>query len=233
MRLSARTLRVLIAPTALAAVVTAGPALALEGDASKAHTAAAKKSSVTCFSTVIDGRRFRECAVPGPRGLRGLTGRQGPRGYLGPAGKTGKTGPAGKAGATGKTGVQGPQGSQGLTGPTGPAGPAGGVASYAVVIPNGSAPSLVQSSQTSGFSSPVVLAAPGIYCLSASGLNGATSTAVVSGEQSYSGGGVIPLAVWVAQPVNCATGDFEVKTYNLAGGTPTLSDSVAFSIIVP
>jgi hypothetical protein len=83
----------------------------------------------------------------------------------------------------------------------------------------------------------------GIYCLIASGINPATEAEapVASGEAGYSTGSkVVPLAVVYARqpPADCAPGEFEVKTYDLAAGSPgpvhpELSGEVAFTIIVP
>jgi hypothetical protein len=230
----ARNLKFLAAPVIIAAIAFAGPALART--VSGAHAASSKTK---CFTVTINRKHVRECLVPGPQGPRGRTGQQGPRGFLGPRGSTGKTGSTGKAGPTGKTGSLGPTGPlgpAGSPGPTGPTGAAGapGLAAVGVVNPhlNGpTSPGFVPA-QTLGFSA---LGNPstGVYCLtpSASSISGVPIT--VSGESSYSGNGVIPLAVYDAQPSDCGGGQFEVKTYDLAGASPALSAAAAFSIVVP
>ena len=77
----------------------------------------------------------------------------------------------------------------------------------------------------------------GIYCLTpVSAINPATEAPVVSGEAGYSGSeAFVPLAVvYAKQPTkDCGPNEFEVKTYKLESGAPTLSKEVAFTIIVP
>lgn len=237
-----RHLRLLAAPVAVAVIALAGPALA------RTVTGRAAATKTTCFNTTINHKRVRECLVPGPRGPRGIAGPEGPRGFLGPKGSTGKTGSTGKAGPTGKTGATGPVGPAGQTGPpgatgnTGAPGPAWATA-YAVVEASqvtttpSQVPFITTSGQTSNFAT-VYSPSTGIYCLAPSAATGITASnmpaATVSGETSYSSHGVVPLAVLDAQPgTDCASGDYEVKTYDLATGTPSLSPGVSFSIVVP
>jgi hypothetical protein len=76
----------------------------------------------------------------------------------------------------------------------------------------------------------------GIYCLlPASGIVPTAEAPVASGEASYSGPKVaVPVAVvFAGLPNNCGSGELEVKTYNISGSEPKLSDEVAFTIIVP
>jgi hypothetical protein len=80
----------------------------------------------------------------------------------------------------------------------------------------------------------------GIYCLlPANSIVPTAEAPVASGEASYSGPEVVPLAVvFAGLPNNCGSGELEVKTYNLAADSPPpvhaeLSDKVAFTIIVP
>lgn len=240
MSITARHLRTVAPPAAIAVIALAAPALA---HTVSGHAAATKKTSTTkCFTVTVKGKHVRECLVPGPRGPQGVPGPEGPRGFLGPKGSTGKTGSTGKAGPTGKTGATGPagavgppgpQGAQGTQGTTGAAGPAWATA-YAVVQP-GSSPLLAPG--THAFTS-VTTPQTGIYCLTAVGVSSSsTPAAAVSGELSYSTGtGVVPLAVLFAQAggtgSSCSAGQYEVHTYDLGHGGG-LSNSVAFSIVVP
>ncbi len=236
----ARHLKLLAPPVAIGVIALAAPALA--------HTIASAAAAKTkCYTVTINRKHVRECLVPGPRGPRGIPGPEGPRGFLGPKGSTGKTGSTGKAGPTGKTGATGPagltgpagpQGQQGNTGNTGAPGPSGALG-YALVQPNNGSPAFV-GSQTSKFSS-VSLASTGTYCLSLPNVTASTVAASVSGESSYSPGG-IPLVELNAQPGStCPTGDFEVQTYAftpLSGSPPqaytlALSNQIAFTIVVP
>jgi hypothetical protein len=79
----------------------------------------------------------------------------------------------------------------------------------------------------------------GIYCLiPASGIIPTAEAPVASGEARPGGSEVLPLAVVSAGlPNDCGSGEFEVKTYNLAPGPkgepPRLSNQVAFTIVVP
>jgi hypothetical protein len=118
-------------------------------------------------------------------------------------------------------------------------GPAGTPA-YAIVDPqtvSAGSPFPGQSSGFSGVSQPA--STTGIYCLSgASGVSSTNSPATVSVESSYTTvGSAVPVAEYDAQPSDCASGQFEVKTfaYSVVTGTGTLapSDAVAFTIIVP
>jgi hypothetical protein len=210
-----RTLLLLATPAVVAAMAVAVPALAGSGSGTGAHKAAVSNSSASrrCIVALVGKRRVRECLIAGPRGPRGV------RGFLGPNGPRGVQGKTGRPGATGATG---PAGSAGTPGTPGTA------RAFALVQPPGG---LVQNV---GFSA-VRRSGTGIYCLIASGINPATEAEapVASGEAGYSSEGVVPLAVVYARqpPTDCAPGEFEVKTYNIATGG--LSNAAAFTIIVP
>jgi hypothetical protein len=223
---SRRSLVLLAAPLAAGSVVLAGaadPIVSALALGSHAHAAAASRNR--CFSVRVKGHTVRECLVTGPRGPRGFSGPRGPRGFTGPRGARGlkgSTGPQGKS-------VAGPAGS---TGPTGAQGPAGTARAYAVIDPGLSgAPSVV-----TGQSSNVTAArriTTGVYCVAvANGINPSTTTAAVSGEVSHSSATVIPLAALDAGDVGCnPTNEFKVTTYDAKASS--LSDSVAFTIVVP
>lgn len=129
-----------------------------------------------------------------------------------------------------QTGVTGP------TGPTGPAGPTGpgGARAYAYVLPGGS-PTL-DPARTKNFSA-VINNGTGIYCLTPSGgVTEAGSTPLVTVEWGESSGSNLS-AYWREHPLgnSCpSTTQFEVRTYTFtAGGDNTLSNNVAFDIVVP
>lgn len=220
-----RTLMLLATPAVIAAMTVAVPALAGVSILPSAHTASTK-----CIVARIAKHRVRECLVRGPRGLPGPAG---PRGLPGPTGKTGKTGPTGKTGAAGKAGATGATGPAGATGPIGPQGTA---RAFAVVNPGeveaaASSKGLV-TAQTSNFSS-IHRISPGTYCLApTAGINPAGEPAIVTGESSYSTGGVVALAVLEAQHKDCASGEFEVITYDArSAGSPT--SNAGFAIAAP
>jgi hypothetical protein len=219
-----RTLCILAVPASIAAMMVAVPALASlgAGGGGQAQVSArARSSSLRCATVHVGKHRVRLCAVPGPRGPQGIPG---PRGPQGPAGKTGKTG------YTGSRGLTGPQG------PVGAPGPAGLGRAYAVVNPSqvSAAPSSagLVSTQSLGFST-VRSPSPGVYCLApAAGIEPAKEPAIVSGETSYSSPGVLPIATLDAKQSACASGEFEVSTYNaLSPSAPAAG--VAFAIVAP
>jgi hypothetical protein len=216
-----RTLTLLATPAVLGAMTVAVPALAGVSIIPTAHTSATR-----CFTAHLAKRNVRECLVRGPRGLPGPAG---PRGLTGAAGKTGKTG---RTGATGKTGATGPQGVQG---PAGTPGAPGTARAFAVVNPAevesaASSKGLV-TAQTSNFVS-VHRASTGVYCLApAASINPTGEPAIVTGESSYSSGGVVALAVLNAQRNDCP-GEFEVITYD-ARSPSSPSSSAGFAIAAP
>jgi Collagen triple helix repeat (20 copies) len=221
----------LAVPAVIAAMTVAVPALAGSSSGGGTHNSTAHKTSApkattaaNCFTALVGKRHVRECAVAGPRGPRGVRGFLGPNGPRGVQGKTGKEGPAGAPGAPGSQG------------------PPGTARAYALVQPEAvgpnPSPSGLVPSQSAGFIA-VRRSAPGIYCLApATSINPATEAPVASGEAGYSAPGVVPLAVvYARQPeASCNPNELEVKTYNLALGTPSASapsEGVAFTIIVP
>ncbi len=216
-----RTLSMLATPAVLGAMTVAVPALAGTSSGGGSHKATARQASTSghCFIAVVGGHHVRECLTPGPRGPRGFLGPNGPRGIQGKTGKSGATGAAGAAGSPGAPGT---------------------ARAYAVVRPEGvgttSSPAGLVPEQSMGFTG-IRSSATGIYCLTpVSTINPATEAPVVSGEVGYSGSeAFVPLAVvYARQPTkDCGTNEFEVKTYKLESGSPTLSKEVAFTIIVP
>jgi Collagen triple helix repeat (20 copies) len=222
-----RTLSMLATPVVLGAMTVAVPALAGTSSGGGSHKSTAPKASTSghCLTAVVGGRHVRECLIAGPRGPRGL---QGPRGFVGPNGPRGIQGKTGKEGPTGPTGAAGSPGAPGTA------------RAYALVRPesvgtSSSSAGLVPG-QNMGFAG-IRSSATGIYCLTpVSGIDPATEAPAVSGEVGYSGSeAFVPLAVvYARQPTkDCGPNEFEVKTYKLESGTPTLSKEVAFTIIVP
>lgn len=193
---------------AAAALLLAVPAVAAVVTSSGAR---AHSSRTHCFRVRSGRHTIRECLIPGPRGPRG------PRGFTGSRGATGSRGPTG---ARGRTGPAGP------AGPTGAAGTAGTARAYATVTP-GPTPSLA-SGQSSGFTA-VSFVGPNIYCLtpSASINPAATSPAVTP-----SSAGGVPVLAFLSQ-TGCAAGQIGVQTYNFTGSTPTASNGVGFTVVVP
>jgi hypothetical protein len=226
-----RTPAILAVPAVVAAMTVAVPALAgsLGGGAHEAVAPKAHTSS-KCIVALAGKRRVRECLIAGPRGPQGT---KGVRGFLGPNGPRGVQGKTGRPGATGATGVTGPAGLNGQQGPQGSA------RAYALVQPQavGFGSSEAGLRQNVGFSAIRRSGSgEGIYCLVANGIDPSTEAPVASGEAGYSSGtNVVPLAVVDARqpPTDCAPGEFEVKTYNIASGHPEPSDAVAFTIIAP
>lgn len=223
---SRRSLVLLAAPLAAGSVVLAGAAdplvsaLALGGHA---HAAASRNR---CFNVRVKGHTVRECLVTGPRGPRGFTGARGPRGFTGPRGSRGLKGATGAQGKTGGAGAAGPAGATGATGPAGTA------RAYAAIDPGLSGAPSVVTGQSSNVAA-VRRITTGVYCVAvANGINPSTETAAVSGEVSHSSATVIPLAALDAGGVGCnPTNEFKVTTYDAKASS--LSDSVAFTIVVP
>jgi hypothetical protein len=88
------------------------------------------------------------------------------------------------------------------------------------------------TAQTSNFAS-IHRASTGVYCLApATSINPAGEPAIVTGESSYSSGGTVALAVLNAQAKDCATGEFEVITYD-ARSASSPSSNAGFAIAAP
>jgi hypothetical protein len=127
----------------------------------------------------------------------------------------------------------GPTGPTGATGPTGPIGPS--VRAYTYMNLIGGAATL-DPARTKNFSG-VTRPATGIYCLTPSGgVTEAGSAPSVTVEWGQSSGNNLS-AYWRSHSLgnSCPnSADFEVRTYRFtAGGDNTLSDNVAFTIVVP
>jgi Collagen triple helix repeat (20 copies) len=212
-----RTLCVLATPAVIAAMSVTVPALA----AVRAHSSPKAHASRSQCTVVRIGhkRHIRVCTVPGPRG---------PAGPIGPAGPRGAKGATGTKGATGAKGATGPAGAPGAPGP----GRAYAVINPSLVSSTASASGIV-SAQSSGFST-VRSPATGVYCLTpAAGINSASEPAMVTGETSYSGSGVLPIATLNANHTDpCSAAEFEVITYNAASPSAPASN-VGFAILAP
>ena len=144
--------------------------------------------------------------------------------------------------ARGPRGLTGATGQQGETGPPGPT-----VAAYALVGDPGEAfgethPTVV-GAQTRGFSGPdsITRTSTGMYCLVADPPVTATNrVAVVSVDISRTNEGIArdATAVVDSNPAatpdgRCPEGGFKVRTYATSQGQRVLSNSVAFTLIVP
>lgn len=139
---------------------------------------------------------------------------RGPRGPQGPRGAQGAPGPAGPAGAAGPAG------------PQGPAGAAGSAVAYAAVILNG--PQQPTLTKNKGFSS-VRSPQPGIYCLTAPGVDPASSGPVMSGNYT-NGQAYIATIISDAGLQQCNSNEFQVDTLWDNG---TANDVVSFWVAVP
>jgi len=180
----------------------------------------------------------------GPRGRRGPRGFTGPpgTGVAGPAGPKGATGAKGATGSRGGSGAKGATGAAGVTGPTGPigvTGPDGSARAYAFVNGSIATPTLA-AAQTKGFTN-VTEPAPGVYCLTAPGID-PTATAAVVGEVYNSGFAGTPTEVQLENDLGtgvtaCPAGEFRVLTSTLTDTAGTISASqapnISFTIIVP
>ncbi len=116
----------------------------------------------------------------------------------------------------------------GSGGEAGPAGAAGTARAYAVVLP--ATPSF-DAARTKNFTA-VARPTTGIYCLTpAAGIDPTNTIAMVSVEWGASSGS--DLLVYAENGVfDCPAGTFEIRTYNNFT-TPTLTNSVAFQVLVP
>jgi hypothetical protein len=126
-------------------------------------------------------------------------------------------------------------GPTGPTGPRGPTGPAGSARAYAYVSTPGTSPAF-DPARTKNFSA-IINNGTGIYCLTPSGgVTEAGSAPSVTVEWGQSSGNNLS-AYWREHPLgnSCpSTSQFEVRTYTFAaGGSNVLSNSVAFTIVVP
>jgi hypothetical protein len=128
---------------------------------------------------------------------------------------------------------------RGPRGPVGPAGPQGspGTARAYALVSASTAPTAASAFFTKGISSPVAHPSTGVYCVAAPGLDPTNTPAVVSAETA---GTSSPEGNTTAQPFVGASGcpgdTFPVATFRLPTTAPVtgaLSDSVAFTIMIP
>jgi hypothetical protein len=123
---------------------------------------------------------------------------------------------------------------------TGPAGPPGangtnGTARAYALVSASTAPTAANAFFTKGINTPVAHPSTGLYCVAAPGLDPGTTPAVVSAETA---GTSSPEGNTTAQPfvgaAGCPADTFPVATYLRSGSADsTLSNSVAFTIIIP
>jgi hypothetical protein len=133
----------------------------------------------------------------------------------------GNRGLRGLRGLTGAKGATGAAGAQGVKGDTGAAGTA---RAYAEV--DDTTPSFV-AARTNGFTA-VTRPGTGTYCLTATGIDARTVASVAAVDYGISA--VPGVAEVRGSGLGCATGQFEVETFNLAG---TLVNTISFHLIVP
>ena len=153
-------------------------------------------------------------------------------GALGLQGTPGVKGDPGVQGTMGPPGVTGPQGPQGAAGPQGlpgTPGAAGTARAYAQVNSFNYTFGMVLAKNITGVTHPET----GVYCVTpAAGIDPTLTPCVVSPEWADSAGYDL-FAEWDSSGGPCPAGDYAVRTYQLPGGTPTASDTVAFVLIVP
>ena len=123
-------------------------------------------------------------------------------------------------------GALGPPGDPGTPGTPG----AGGTArAYAQVNSFTYSFGIVLAKNVTGVTHPET----GVYCVTpAAGIDPTLTPCVVSPEWADSAGYDL-FAEWDSSGGPCPAGDYAVRTYQLPGGTPTASDTVAFVLIVP
>jgi hypothetical protein len=206
-----RTLSLLAAPAAVAAMTVAVPALA---GPSGHHTARAARMHCRVVVVISHHHRFRACLIAGPRGLTG------------PIGPRGATGPRGPRGATGPAGTKGPQGAPGAPGAPGTA------RAYALVQPKSESEAIFVPGQVSNFTG-VTEPKAGVYCLApAAGVPTTAAAVVLTPETSYSSGGKPGLIALNAKAADCPAGNFEVETYAPAEAAGTPKTGYAFTLLV-
>ena len=123
-------------------------------------------------------------------------------------------------------GALGPPGDAGTPGTPGTAGTA---RAYAQVNSFTYSFGIVLAKNVTGVTHPET----GVYCVTpAAGIDPTLTPCVVSPEWADSAGYDL-FAEWDSGGGPCPAGDYAVRTYQLPGGTPTASDTVAFVLIVP
>jgi hypothetical protein len=133
---------------------------------------------------------------------------------------TGPVGPAGTKGVTGATGLQGPKGD------TGPEGKPGDHGYFAIVNGGGFVGAHV------GFTG-VTERATGAFCLALEpGVSYYYPIASVEWADS-SGSNLLVEPLGQEESNECSSGELEVRTFTLPGGTATPSSSVVFTIFLP
>lgn len=143
---------------------------------------------------------------------------RGPRGPRGPQGIGGPAGPQGPQGAQGPPGAQGPQGAPGASGTA--------RAYAAVILTQPQRPSLTRNKGFSSVRSPQ----PGIYCLSAPGIDPSSSGPVMSGEFTEDVAYVQVVVISDAGLQQCNSNEFQVDTLADNG---TATSIVGFWVAVP
>lgn len=184
--------------------------------------------------------------------LAGATGPAGPAGPTGPTGPAGKDGAAGLPGAAGAPGATGAPGAPGAAGAAGTPGAAGTARAFAFVDPDAcvSGTCALDLSKAKGITS-VTRVGTGQYCVAATGLNPATTPALVTTERGNSSPPTTLLsAEWLIDEFAvCPAGRYLVLTQRNVGqsvrnaadtGSVTvaaffddISNSVAFVIAIP
>ena len=246
MSFTARHLRIVAPPAAIAVIALAGPALA--HTVSSGHAAATNKTSTTkCFTITVKRKRVRECLVPGPRGPHGRRRARGSARLPRAEGRDREGRPDREGGTDGRDRPAGAGRRAGRT-PSGQQG-ARGRRRARPVRPLRWPRCTRSSSRPPRHDEPVLrpraddgvqrrhqtAAGSGVYCLTATGVSGKQPAADGVGESSYSypRPRPDPARVSTRSRLDCPTGQYEVNTYDLSGGTTAPSNEVAFLIVIP
>jgi hypothetical protein len=174
--------------------------LALGGTTYAASTALIGKNTVASPQVVNGSLQTKDLSAKARKALKGNRGLRG---------------------LTGAKGATGAAGAQGVKGDTGAAGTA---RAYAEV--DDTTPSFV-AARTNGFTA-VTRPGTGTYCLTATGIDARTVASVAAVDYGISS--VPGVAEVRGSGLGCATGQFEVETFNFAG---TLVNTISFHLIVP
>lgn len=130
-----------------------------------------------------------------------------------------------------RSGPQGPQGAVGPTGSDGASGASGSARAYAYVHGSVGSPSFA-TAKTKGFTA-VSEPAHGVYCLTAPGIDPATTAPAVTAVYNSGFAGIPTSAKLEALGSDCASGQFEVLTQDIQSGSEVNSPNLDFTIVVP
>jgi hypothetical protein len=161
-----------------------------------------------CYSKRTGALRIAKACRHGEKAIS--WSKLGPQGEEGPAGPAGRTGPPGSPGTPGAPGT---------------------ARAYAYVHGSVSTPSF-DVARTRGFSS-VTEPKSGAYCLTAPGIDPATTAPAVTAVYNSGFASVPTSAKLEALGEDCGSGQFEVLTRDIQSGNEVASPNLDFTIVVP